>query len=47
MHGLAIEAGQFEDGRWLAHIPRLLALPRVRREGPNGAEQVAGFVETV
>jgi hypothetical protein len=45
MHGLAIGEGQFEDGSWLALVPRLLALPRVRREGPNGAAQVAGFVK--
>jgi hypothetical protein len=45
MHGLAIGEGQFEDGSWLALVPKLLALPRVRREGPNGAAQVAGFVK--
>jgi hypothetical protein len=45
MHGLAIGEGQFEDGSWLALVPRLLALPRVRRAGPNGAAQVAGFVK--
>jgi hypothetical protein len=45
MHGLAIDAGQFEDGSWLALVPKLLALPRVRRDGPNGAAQVAGFVK--
>jgi hypothetical protein len=47
MHGLAIDAGQFEDGSWLAQIPRLLAMPRARRAGPNGAAQVAGFVRGV
>ena len=45
MHALAIDAGQFEDWNWLALVPKLLALPRVRREGQNGAAQVAGFVK--
>jgi hypothetical protein len=45
MHGLALDEGQFEDGNWLALLPRLLALPRVQGEGLNGAAQVAGFVK--
>ena len=47
MHGLAIGEGQFEDGSWLALVPKLLALPRVRRAGQNGAAQVAGFVKKI
>jgi UDP-N-acetylglucosamine:LPS N-acetylglucosamine transferase len=47
MHGLAIGEGQFADGSWLALVPRLLALPRIRRAGPNGAAQVAGFVKRI
>jgi UDP:flavonoid glycosyltransferase YjiC (YdhE family) len=45
MRGLAIDAGQFADGSWLALVPRLLALPRIQRAGENGAAQVAEFVK--
>jgi hypothetical protein len=44
MHGFAISPAQFEDGSWLARLPQLLALPRLTRQGPNGADQVAQFV---
>jgi UDP:flavonoid glycosyltransferase YjiC (YdhE family) len=47
MHGLAIGEGQFADGSWLALVPQLLALPRVRRDGPNGARQIAEYVKAI
>lgn len=42
--GLQIEPPQFHTGQWLACLPQLLALPRARRQGPNGADQAASFV---
>ena len=44
MAGLAIAAEEFDSGSWLNHLPTLVALPRLARQGPNGAEQVAEFV---
>ena len=44
MKGFAITEAQFQDGSWIGRLPDLLALPRVRRTGPNGAGQVANFV---
>jgi hypothetical protein len=44
MHGFAISPTQFEDGSWLSRLPQLLALPRLTRHGPNGADQVAQFI---
>ena len=44
MNGFAIDASEFQSGDWILRIPELLDLPHVRREEPNGAEQVADFV---
>jgi len=44
MNGIAIKEVEFQDGRWASHLPHLLAQPRIERSGPNGAEQVAGFL---
>ena len=44
MKGIAIKEVEFQDGEWASHLTRLLALPRIERSGPNGAEQVAGFL---
>jgi hypothetical protein len=44
MHGFAIAPAQFEDGSWLSRLPQLLALPRLTRHEPNGADQVAQFI---
>lgn len=44
MNGIAISEAQFEDGSWTQHLPFLLASPRIRRRGPNGASQIAQFV---
>jgi hypothetical protein len=44
MPGLQIEQKRFNNGQWLTCLPQLLALPRVTRHGPNGADQVAEFV---
>lgn len=47
MRGIAIEEIEFQAGTWISHLQDLLALPRIQRSGPNGAEQVARFVHTV
>ncbi len=47
MSGLAIDEASFQTGKWMASIPRLLEMPRIRRRGPNGAAQVAEFVCTL
>lgn len=44
MQGLEIKAATFESGGWLAELPKLLALPRLSRSGPNGAGQIAEFI---
>jgi UDP:flavonoid glycosyltransferase YjiC (YdhE family) len=44
MHGMAISQTRFHDGSWLSHLPELLALPRLHRREPNGADQVARFI---
>jgi len=44
MNGLAIEEESFRTGDWISNTSRLLEMPRIRREGPNGAIQVAEFV---
>jgi hypothetical protein len=44
MPGLPISGDQFYSCGWLSSLPDLLALPRINREDPRGAEQVARFV---
>jgi len=44
MKGLPIEEAEFHGGTWISRLPDLLALPRIRRDAPNGAEQTARFV---
>ena len=45
MSGFAIEEGHLECGDWLNQVPRLLNIPRIQRKDPNGADQIARFVE--
>ncbi len=47
MIGVAIEETEFQVGTWISHLQDLLALPRIQRSGPNGAQQVARFVHTL
>ena len=47
MNGLVIEEEKFRSGDWISGVSRLLEMPRIRRRGPNGAEQVAEFVCSV
>jgi UDP:flavonoid glycosyltransferase YjiC (YdhE family) len=44
MHGVPIPEQQLRSGEWISRLPDLLAQPRVRRPGQNGAEQIAQFV---
>jgi hypothetical protein len=44
MTGLPISGDQFYSGSWLSSLHDLLALPRVHRQDPNGAEQIARFI---
>ena len=44
MPGFEIPEAAFRDGSWLACLPDLLAQPRRRRLGPNGADQAAAFI---
>ena len=44
MNGIQITETQFQNGDWLSLLPDLLALPRIQRHSPNGADQVANFV---
>lgn len=44
MHGLEIKETEFESGDWLSHLTKLLALPRIQRSVPNGADKIADFI---
>ncbi|NJN93584.1 MAG: hypothetical protein HC875_05550 [Anaerolineales bacterium] len=44
INSIAVSPAQFETGAWLLRLPELLALPRVTRTEPNGAEQAARFI---
>jgi hypothetical protein len=44
MRGSRIGEDEFRSGAWLQRLPELLALGRITRDEPNGAEQVAEFV---
>ncbi len=44
MRGLEIGEAEWNDGRWLRHLPRALALPRIERRRQDGARQAARFI---
>lgn len=44
MEGVEIPEESLLNGSWMRSLPELLALPRVRREGPNGAGEIASAV---
>ncbi|MDM8524441.1 hypothetical protein QUF80_13820 [Desulfococcaceae bacterium HSG8] len=44
MSGLPIEEADFQDGKWVSHLEKLLSLPRLQRNEPNGSEQAAQFI---
>jgi hypothetical protein len=44
MNGLPISEHDFYSGKWLSDLPDLLAMQRIQRRSPRGAEQVAHFI---
>ena len=44
MKGFPIEERDFYEGSFLSRLPELLAMPRMERQPPNGAEQAAHFI---
>ena len=44
MDGSEISEMEFHDGSWLSQLKGLLDLPRIKRNEPNGADQIAKFV---
>ena len=47
MAGAAIDEAQFYNGSWISGLDQLLALRRIERQEPNGAEQIADFVGSI
>ena len=47
MPGLPIPETEFYSGGWISALPKLMSLPRVRRKGPNGAEQAAAYIKNL
>lgn len=41
MNCIQITDTEFEDCLWLSRLPELLSMPKIRRNEPNGAEQIA------
>lgn len=44
MQALPLTEAQLQDGSWIDRVPDLLARPKVRRKGMNGADQVARYI---
>lgn len=44
INNVTFTPAQFESGVWVSRLPELLALPRVSRNEPNGADQAARFI---
>ncbi|MGA1824812.1 MAG: hypothetical protein ACMUIP_09115 [bacterium] len=44
IHNVHVTEQEFLSGRWISHLPELLAMPRIQRNEPNGSEQVAEFI---
>jgi UDP-N-acetylglucosamine:LPS N-acetylglucosamine transferase len=45
--GFAIGETEFQAGDWIRRLQDLLALPRIKQDTPNGADQIAGFISTL
>lgn len=41
MPGLALDDATFHAGKWIDRMPDLLSIPRINRQTPNGADQIA------
>ncbi|UCG08623.1 MAG: hypothetical protein JSV83_08235 [Desulfobacterales bacterium] len=44
MPGLPISESTFQSGDWMELLKRLLNIPRLERDVPNGADQIAEFI---
>jgi UDP-N-acetylglucosamine:LPS N-acetylglucosamine transferase len=44
MPGISIQEADFHAGNWVSQLPKLLALQRTQRRGPNGSEQIATYI---
>jgi len=44
MNGHAISESQFQEGGWMSSLPEILALPEIKRNNANGAEEAAQFI---
>ncbi len=44
MAGSKISETEFHEGSWLSQLQRLLDLPHIKRNEPNGADQIAQFM---
>jgi UDP-N-acetylglucosamine:LPS N-acetylglucosamine transferase len=44
MAGSEISETEFHEGSWLSQLQRLLDLPHIKRNEPNGADQIAQFM---
>ncbi|NIS08145.1 MAG: hypothetical protein GWO07_05150 [Candidatus Dadabacteria bacterium] len=44
MQGIEIPEDLFYSGKWLKIINKLLVLPKIERKEPNGADQIAEFI---
>ena len=47
MPGIALEETEFHAGGWISKLTELLELPRVHRQGANGAEQIGKFILSI
>ena len=47
MSGFAIPEADFHSGQWLANASCLLNMPRIARQGENGAMEIARFVRSL
>ena len=44
INGFAISESEFESGMFVRHLEKLLEVPRAKRNSPNGADQIAGYL---
>ncbi len=44
MQGFQFEDRQLQDGSWLANLPQLLSLPRVKHNQTSSADEIAGYI---
>jgi hypothetical protein len=47
MKGLCINDEDFQAGKWLSKVSRLLSSPRIQRHNRNGSHQVAEMIKDI